>query len=123
MTKYNHAFTIAFSLEDSHSPTGEDCTADMLINAMSERVDYLRSHPDEIIESCGMPFDTYIVERSREISPEKKDVIGTELAEILQLKIASGGNIPPRYSTTWGTKTAIGLYETISRILKEGVKK
>ena len=46
-----------------------------------------------------------------------KTEIGEKLSEILLLKEDKGYN-PKRYKTTWGNKTALGLYETIKRILE-----
>ena len=47
---------------------------------------------------------------------EDKIKIGEKLAEVMQLKEVKG-YYPARYKTTWGTKTARGLYETIKRII------
>jgi hypothetical protein len=41
---------------------------------------------------------------------------GKQIAEILQLKPIKGYN-PPRYNTTHGTKTALGLYRTLKHII------
>jgi hypothetical protein len=57
--KFNHAFDIAFSLEND-SASGE-ASADELLDALQAKVNYLRMHKDEIIESCGAPFDSYVV--------------------------------------------------------------
>ena len=48
---------------------------------------------------------------------EKKIKLGEQLADILQLKEADGFYSEKRYKTTWGTKTALGIYETAKRIL------
>jgi hypothetical protein len=47
-----------------------------------------------------------------------KIYIGRNLADILMLKEDKGYN-PKRYKTIWGNKTALGLYETIKRIMTE----
>lgn len=59
-----------------------------------------------------------------------KTEIGEKLAEILMLKEDKGdfkngktGYNPKRYKTTWGNKTALGLYETIKRIIEIDIKK
>lgn len=44
---------------------------------------------------------------------------GNLLAEILMLEKNKNG----RYDTTWGDKTAIGLYKTVIRIVKDGYRK
>lgn len=64
MARYNHAFTIAFSLT-SETESGEDVTAEMLKAAVERRISELdRSRrPDrkegEWIEAVGAPYDTY----------------------------------------------------------------
>lgn len=60
--RFNHAFDIAFSLENS-SESGE-ATAEELLAALIKRVEYLREHKDEIVESCGTPFDSYEIDKS-----------------------------------------------------------
>lgn len=43
-----------------------------------------------------------------------------ELLNLRQVKDADGNRYnPPRYNTSYGTKTAIGLYLTIQRIMQE----
>jgi hypothetical protein len=44
---------------------------------------------------------------------------GLLLAEVLQLKETEEHN-DKRYKTTWGTKTAYGLYLTAKRIIEQG---
>lgn len=41
---------------------------------------------------------------------------GLKIAEILSLRKNSEG----RYQTTWGTKTALGLFRTMERLILEG---
>jgi hypothetical protein len=53
-----------------------------------------------------------------EISEEGKIKIGETIAEILMLKEDKGYS-PKRYKTTWGNKTALGLYGTIKRLIEE----
>jgi len=55
--KYNHAFDIAFELESDND--GERVTASELMAGLLRRVADLIQNPDEIIEACGLPFDTY----------------------------------------------------------------
>lgn len=63
MTKYNHAFDIAFEVI-SNRVDGIDVTADMLRDALEKRIKLLEG--DEIIEACGHPFDTYEIEEINE---------------------------------------------------------
>lgn len=58
--KYNHAFTLAFTVITPND--GENVTAQELRDAVSRRLIELRvdGDHDEIIEACGLPFDTYI---------------------------------------------------------------
>lgn len=61
MAKYNHAYTIAFSLESDH-PTGDDVTGFMLADALHKKIDELNSEGDIAwTEACDAPFDTYVV--------------------------------------------------------------
>jgi len=55
--KYNHAYTIAFSVVSEH-PTGEDVTADQVLEALVHRARtaYING---ELLEAIGAPFDTY----------------------------------------------------------------
>ena len=49
-----------------------------------------------------------------------KILIGHKLAEMLALKpLTHNGGY--RYNTAWGTKTALGLYESVTRIIQEGI--
>lgn len=57
MTTYNHAFTVAFSM-DSADPTGENVTAAELRAALLARIADLDA-AGQWIEAVGMPFDTY----------------------------------------------------------------
>lgn len=56
MKKYNHAFTMAFSLNSNN--TGDEVTEKELIRALKRRVRELES-AGEAIEACGLPYDTY----------------------------------------------------------------
>lgn len=58
MPRYSHAFDIAFTVE-STDPTGETVTAAELLAALESRIAQLRHDPEQLIEACGMPFDTY----------------------------------------------------------------
>jgi len=53
-----------------------------------------------------------------EISEQKKILKGEKIAEILMLREDKGYS-PKRYKTTWGNKTALGLYATIKRLIEE----
>ena len=60
MAKYNHAYTLAFSLEGSSHPKGEDVTPAMLRAAI---IRYLANLDDDSLESnCETPFDSYLYE-------------------------------------------------------------
>ena len=59
--KYNHAFTIAFSVETEHE--ADDVTAEELRDAIRKRIDDCMNGTDaDLIECCGAPFDTYEVD-------------------------------------------------------------
>jgi len=58
MIRYNHMYDVAFTVINDSSK-GEATIAEELLDTMQDRVDYLRKHPDEVIESCGAPSDTY----------------------------------------------------------------
>ncbi len=59
--KYNHAYTIAFSLESNH-PTGDDVTPDMFRTALLNRVKDLDSSNEWGEVASEYPYDTYEVE-------------------------------------------------------------
>lgn len=59
MKKYNHAFAIGFSLESDNE--GEQVTEQELFDGLESRIDDLKRNPNEIIEACGLPFDTYCI--------------------------------------------------------------
>lgn len=61
MTRYNHAFDIAFELV-SFDEEGLDVTPAMFSAALRARADALDANPDEWLEACGAPFDTYEIE-------------------------------------------------------------
>lgn len=54
--KYNHAFTIAFSVDSDND--GENCTAEELLNALKKRVAQMEAD-DEVIEATGKAYDSY----------------------------------------------------------------
>ena len=56
---YNHAYTIAFSLESENADGIE--THEVLREALQKRINELWDS-DELIESIGCPFDTYEVD-------------------------------------------------------------
>jgi len=58
LTKYNHAYDFAFSLEN-YSSGGATTTAQELRAALQHRLNTITDN--ELIESCGYPFDTYEV--------------------------------------------------------------
>ena len=58
MLKYNHAFTIAFSVESDND--GENVTAKELKAGLAKKTsEFLTSNDVEILEACGLPYDTY----------------------------------------------------------------
>ena len=59
MTKYNHAYTFAFSLE-SFDPDGDDVLPHMLRQALVMRAAEIDD--DEMVEATGAPWDTYEVQ-------------------------------------------------------------
>ena len=58
--KYNHAFDIAFEVESDNE--GKDVTREELFEGLLKRLASLIINEDEIVEACGMPFDTYEIE-------------------------------------------------------------
>ena len=65
------------------------------------------------------PYETLIhhVTGAMTISEQEETRRGTLLAEVLSLKLRGPER---RYDTTWGNKTALGLYRTVARIVLEG---
>lgn len=55
--RYNHAYTIAFSIDTDHED--KDVTADELLEGLENRLKNLRQHKAEILEAVGAAFDTY----------------------------------------------------------------
>lgn len=68
---YNHAFTIAFSLDTDYE--GDKVPAHELLNALEIRLLELKKNPDEIIEAVGLPYDTYENDIENSIDFIKKD--------------------------------------------------
>ena len=63
MPKYDHAYSISFSLESNH-PTGDDVTNGMIARALLSRINDCLNHSDsELIECVGHPYDTYKIEK------------------------------------------------------------
>lgn len=58
--KYNHAFDIAFEVKSDNE--GEDVTREELFEGLLKRLASLMKNDDEILEACGLPFDTYEIE-------------------------------------------------------------
>lgn len=69
--KYNHAFDIAFEVESDND--GEHVTESELIAGLLKRVANLINSPGEIIEACGLPFDTYTDDEFDEDDPPDHD--------------------------------------------------
>ena len=64
----------------------------------------------------------YWITKKVEINDIEKIVIGEKIGEVLGLKkhfAYAEDNEKTRYSTTWGSKTNLGLYETVNRIIQE----
>ena len=61
MTKYNHAYTLGFSLESNHE-TGDDVMANQVRAAIVKSLSNLSDI--ELLENLGYPFDTYEVEQN-----------------------------------------------------------
>ena len=57
MKKYNHAFDLAFEVETDHP--GSEVTVEEILDGLRNRLRYLTAHADEVLESTGLPFDTY----------------------------------------------------------------
>lgn len=55
-----------------------------------------------------------------ELTEQQETKRGELLAEVLQLRLIRSGKDAGRYRTTWGTKTALGLYRTVERIILDG---
>ena len=55
--RYSHAFCIAFSVISEHD--AEHVTAEELRFGIANRLVDLDSNPGEIVEACGLPYDTY----------------------------------------------------------------
>jgi hypothetical protein len=59
--KYNHAFTLGFSLE-SNMDNADDVTASQARTAILEFLDRLSD--TELMENIGYPYDTYEIEEA-----------------------------------------------------------
>ena len=56
--KYNHAFSIAFSIESDND--AENVTNKELLKGLIRRIHMiLQEEEGDFIECCGLPFDTY----------------------------------------------------------------
>lgn len=55
--KYNHAFDIAFEVKSDN--TGENVTAQELMDNLKKRVKYFENNMSELFEACGLPYDTF----------------------------------------------------------------
>lgn len=53
------------------------------------------------------------------MTKDEKIKQGEAWAQILMLKRSR--EFKDRYLTTWGDKTALGIYETITRLVNEGI--
>ena len=50
-----------------------------------------------------------------QLTIEEKEIVGKQIIEILMLR--KDATNKGRYQTTWGNKTAIGIYEAVCRIV------
>lgn len=55
-----------------------------------------------------------------ELSEQEKIKMGEQIAEIFMLR-EDKGYTPKRYKTTWGNKTALGVYATMKGLVEEKV--
>ena len=51
------------------------------------------------------------------LTTEEKEIVGNQIVEILMLR--KDAENKGRYLTTWGNKTAIGIYETVLRLIND----
>ena len=58
MSKYNHAFDLAFIVSGSTTDDGSEITAEQFRDAILKRVQDLYD-ARELIEAVGAPFDSY----------------------------------------------------------------
>lgn len=61
MERYDHAYTLAFSLE-SCCPDADDVTDSMVEAAIQQFLAEFRKTPGSLVAACGAPFDTYKVD-------------------------------------------------------------
>ena len=63
MPKYDHAFSLGFSLR-SEEEDGSDVTEAMLLAALKKRIAELTSpdYAEGLEEACGCPWDTYALD-------------------------------------------------------------
>lgn len=68
MPKYNHAFSIGFEVKTDNE--GDKVTAQELMTGLLRRAYEMGANlltgGDEIIEACGLPFDTYEIDPADE---------------------------------------------------------
>ena len=57
MKKYNHAYSLAFSVENSTHCEGEDVTPKQIRAEIIGRLE--RLDDSELLEVVGLPYDTY----------------------------------------------------------------
>jgi hypothetical protein len=53
------------------------------------------------------------------ISEQEKIEIGSRIALLLQVKIDKRDRVTPKYVTLWGSKTPLGIYETVNEVIKD----
>lgn len=58
---YNHAFSLAYSVQHSTHPQGEDVTVEQHVRAITTRLQELFDN-NELLEAVGVPEETYIEE-------------------------------------------------------------
>ncbi len=66
---------------------------------------------------CKPPLADNCFSVDQQAHKDRKAEIGRDIAELLRLKQDENG----RYDTAWGTKTDLGIYLYIERIIKKGL--
>lgn len=66
--KYNHAFTLAFSIETKKScksDSDDDYPSEYELHlAIQKRLNDLKNNPGELLEALGAPFDSFEIEEN-----------------------------------------------------------
>ena len=98
----------------------------LIKDAVQDRVDGVHIKKIELKIGAGdqqypQTAEQMIVpECKRKITEDEKVLIGWEIIKILNLRRSK--EAADMYQTAWGTKTALGIYETVTRIIAEGAE-